>query len=106
MAEALELMGATKVPLEEYFVDRGTWPSSIGSVVNTVSGKYTATIAGAPGGTTSTYIITATMRSTGISSVLAGRTAQFLTIDAARTWNCQVGGPAPVEDQYLPSVCR
>ncbi|GIX27172.1 MAG: fimbrial protein [Burkholderiales bacterium] len=106
MSEAVELMAGGKTPLAEWFADKGTWPSDPGSVMNTLSGKYVASVAysGTPSG--STLTLQAQMRSSGVNSAIQGKTAVLETTDGGRTWTCKVGGSDPVDAKYLPASCR
>ncbi|MCG6871369.1 MAG: pilin [Gammaproteobacteria bacterium] len=103
MSEAVELMGGTKTPLAEYFADRGAWPSALASVASTLSGKYVATISGAVGGTTSTYVVTGLMKAANVNNLIQSQTATLTTADAGRTWTCAAG---TVDEKYLPAACR
>ena len=105
ITEAIELMFGGKTPLAEYFANNGTWPSAVGSVVGTTSGKYTANVSGSSAG--SAYTMIATMKVAGsVSSGVATKTVQLSTPDGGKTWLCKSGGGSPVDLRYLPAACR
>lgn len=105
LTEAIELMFGGKSPLAEYFANNGNWPSAVGSVMGTTSGKYTANISGLGAG--SAYTMTATMRVAGSASAgVATKTVQLSTTDGGKKWLCASGGGNPVDTRYLPAACR
>ena len=103
MSEAVELMGGTKTPLAEWFADKGAWPTALASVSGSLAGKYTSLVAGATGGNSSTYTVTATMMPSGVNSNIQGKTVTLQTTDGGQIWNCAAGN---VDDKYLPAACR
>ncbi len=101
MSEAVSLLGGSKTPLSEYIADRGSLPGTITEVVSTTTGKYTAALALA--GDITALTVTATMKSSGVNSAIAGGSVWLVSTDAAKTWTCTSGGILP---KYLPSACR
>lgn len=100
--EAVSLMSGIKTPLAEFYADKGAWPTAVGSVAGTTSGKYVASIGGAPGAVASQYELTATMKTDGINKNI--RTATVLmTTTAGTSWTCTAG---TIEAKYLPAACR
>ena len=103
VSEALSLISSGKVPLSEWYSDKGGWPSSAASVIATRSGKYTRLIAltnVAPSGIT----IEATMRGTGsVNAVISNATLLLSTTNVGRSWTCSSG---TINIRFLPQACR
>jgi type IV pilus assembly protein PilA len=110
MSEAVHLLGSGKTPLAEYFADKGIWPNALTDVMGNTTGKYTGAIAptGTPtvAGTSSTYTLQASMKTSGINAVITGKTMILFTSDSGKTWTCSTGGVAAVDAKYLPGACR
>jgi type IV pilus assembly protein PilA len=108
MSEAVSLLGSGKTPLAEYFADKGVWPSSASDVMGSTVGRYTGSISaansGSVSGTSSSYTLTATMKTSGINSSITGGTVSLLTADSGKTWNCTYG--TALVARYVPAVCR
>ncbi len=107
VSEAVSLMGSAKVPLSEYFADKGDWPAVLADVMGNTSGKYTAaiTVTGTPSvaGTASTYTLAASMKLSGVNSAITGKTMYLSTTDSGKNWNCTKGD---IDPKYLPGACR
>ncbi|HMV13647.1 MAG TPA: pilin [Nitrosomonas sp.] len=102
VGEALSLLGGGKAPLAEYYSDKGGWPPYATTTVNNLSGKYTSSIVLiAPGGATIT--MRATLRSTGISGDLAGKTLELITGNGGKTWVCRTN---TLDSRYVPQACK
>jgi type IV pilus assembly protein PilA len=114
MSEAVELLSGGKTSSAEFVSDKGTWPSAAASVLGNYKasgiGKYTDTIeitAGA--GTASpetapvTYTLTATMKGSGVSGGIQGKTVTLSTADNGKVWTCAAG---TVNAKYLPGACK
>jgi len=99
VSESINLMAGLKTPIAEWYHDKGALPAlaSLGTVVT--SGKYVATVAFV----TSTGIITSTMRSTGVSSSISGKTVTLTFSTTNNTWTCAAG---TIAAQYVPSACK
>ena len=114
MSEGVELLAGTKTPLAEWYSDKGRWPAdtSLADVVGNVGpGKYVSNIAiTTGGGVTGKLVLTATMKSTGVNSGIAGDTVTLVTEDGGKTWRCNDAGvgtdDGSVETKYLPASCR
>jgi type IV pilus assembly protein PilA len=110
VAEAVNLMGATKSALAEYIGDKGAWPTSLTDVVLTTAGKYTAAVSGTDSGTingsASSYTVQATMKTQGVNAALFGGTVQLNTVNAAKYWTCTTGTVNGLASKYLPGACR
>src|SRR5256885_10591363 len=72
VSEAVNLLGGGKTPLAEYYSDKGSWPTTPGSVMGNLSGKYTGSIAygsgGMPAAGTGTLALVATLKSSGLNA--------------------------------------
>jgi type IV pilus assembly protein PilA len=110
-SEAMQLLGGAKAPMAEFFGDRGRWPTGPASVMGNLSGKYVERIyyaAGSPSSpNSSTLSITALYKTTGVSTLLQGRTMSYDTTTGGRIWVCSPGtSPSAVQAKYLPAACR
>lgn len=102
-AEAVELLSGGKVPLSEFHNNNGIWPSSAASVMGSVAGRYVASVSITGGaGSSAPLQLTATMKSTGVNSGIAGKTLIMTSLDGS-TWTCSGGS---IGTRYLPSSCR
>jgi type IV pilus assembly protein PilA len=110
VSEAVSLMGSAKTPLAEYFADKGTWPNMLSDVLGNSTGKYTASITGVNtgtvNGTSSTYTVQATMKTSQVNAAITAGTVQLNTGDAGKNWNCTAGATSPLASKYLPGACR
>lgn len=103
MSEAVNLLGSGKTPLAEYFSDKGAWPV-VSDVMGNTTGKYTDSITGAVSGATDlTFTLTATMKPSDVSTLIASQSAVLETTDGGKTWVCKAGSVNP---KYLPAACR
>lgn len=103
MSEAISLLESGKSPYAEYYAERGVWPSAPSSVMSTIAGKYTASIAQS-GATASSITLTATMKASGsVAGGVAAATVTLSTIDGGRNWTCAAG---TIDRKYLPGACR
>src|SRR5690606_25172429 len=87
--EALVLLMGKKVPLTEFYTDMGRWPNSVSSVADEgSSGAYIATVSITAGaGANGMLELTAHVRSSNVSSIIANRNIILTTSDAAH-WSC------------------
>lgn len=102
--EAVSLLSGAKTPVAEYFADKGVWPL-VTSVAGTTSGKYVANITQDGEFTSGVYTLTATMRSAGVNSRIAGSAIDLSTTNGSQ-WSCGPGTGTPIEAKYLPAACR
>ncbi len=109
VAEGLQLSGAVKTAVAEYFQTNGAWPGTnetAGANADYV-GKYTASVEITAGATTATpTVITVTMG--GAAPVNADIQGKTLTLTAAAgtgaiTWTCDGG---TISDSFLPAACK
>jgi type IV pilus assembly protein PilA len=106
IAEPVVLLVGTKTPLSEFYENNGRWPTQAESVVQTLSGKYTASIAIANGGgSTGTLTLRSTFKNTNVSIEVKGKTID-LTTDTGSTWNCFASGANPIRSKLMPAGCR
>jgi type IV pilus assembly protein PilA len=103
VSEALTLLSGAKAPVSEYIADSGVVPDSaaLNQIVPTLSGKYVGSVA--ISGTASNLVLTATMKSSGVSADIQGKTITLTTTDSAKVWTCAPGTLAP---KFLPANCR
>lgn len=99
VSEAIELMAGLKTPIAEWYHDKGSLPAlaSLGTVVT--QGKYTNGITF----NTTTGQLQATMKSSGVSSAIAGKTINLTYSTTNNTWTCAVGS---IGTQYVPGACK
>jgi type IV pilus assembly protein PilA len=103
VTEAVQLTGGGKTPLSEFYADKGRWPTTADSVMGNLAGKYVASVAITSGGNSSNPIeLTATMRTTGVSSLVAGSTLAMTSSDGAN-WSCTTG---TILAKFRPAACR
>jgi type IV pilus assembly protein PilA len=113
-SEAIQLLGGAKGPMAEFYGDKARWPSSPGSVMGNLSGKYVTAIyyeaasaaAVAAASTTDDLAIEAMFKTNGVSKLLKAKTMLYVTTNGGRLWACQAGGAAIVDIKYLPASCR
>ena len=112
VTEALNLTGAVKTPVSEFFADRGTWPSvsEFQDMVSQRQGKYVASLTNSTG--ISGFVVTAQFRNTGVSTGLINATTTLATLNG-REWECTAaaataaGGTAgTISTKYLPAACK
>jgi len=117
MSEGIQLAGGGEVGLAEFYQNSSKWPTTLESVYSTSSntpttpaGRYVSTVMGPnPAPTSTTYIITATMKSSGVNKNISGKQMEIWTNDGGNTWHCGPGtatGTNAVDAKYLPTSCR
>lgn len=90
VTEALNLVGAAKTPVSEFYADKGTWPttSEFNTMVTQQTGKYVDTVvSSAPG---SGFVVTATFKTSGVSSKLISKKLSLGT-ENGQLWGCDDG---------------
>lgn len=113
-SEAIQLLGGAKGPMAEFFGDKGRWPSTPGSVMGNLAGKYVtsiyysaASVADiAAASTTDDLSVEAMFRFNGVSKLLKSRTMVYITSNGGKIWKCEPGGVAQMDAKYLPAACR
>ena len=104
-SEAVSVLAGTKTRLAEYYADQKKWPSSLGEVAGTLSGKYVQSIAitkGA-GGTAGEIEVTAVMKTEGADRRVAGKSVKISSSDGGKNWLCRAG---TMPEKSLPEACR
>lgn len=104
VAEAFTLASGAKTAVAERYADTGSFTGVTNTTAGlaaagSINGKYVNQVAVANG------TITATMKTTGVSSKVQGGTFIMVPTDAGGTitWTCNTGS---INDKYLPSSCR
>ncbi len=112
VTEAVGLSSGFKTGMAEYFADNGSWPLQLTAVGDTTAGKYVASMAITigSGATTSTLVVQATMKSSGIAPDIRSSTYALQTNDGGKLWNCgqnALGGTGSrLLAKYLPGACK
>ena len=103
-SEAVGLTSGGKTPLSEYYADKGYWPALASDVMGTTAGKYVSKITIA-GGNTSTGAVTlqATLKKSGISASITGKSVQLISSDGGKIYTCTIG---TISSKYVPASCR
>ena len=107
MSEAVSLLASAKTPFAEYYVNRGTWPTTADAAMGATKGKYTSLITITSGGgmATGNVEITATMNSIGVNVQIVDKTVRLVSSEA-KTWSCLPGTANGVDQRYLSASCR
>lgn len=108
VSDAVVLLTASRVDVEEHILERGYFPENeTYAVLSTArSGLYTNSLDVTISDTCSTAgQIQATMRPSGVSAKIAGRTF-VIERDIDGNWRCARGGDKALADSYLPNSCR
>lgn len=101
VSEALTLTSGIKSPLAEWINDKGIFPGAIGSLSDSISGKYVGSVV--LSGTVNAPVITATMKTTGVGPDIQGGTFILSSSDGGNTWVSNTGS---IPAKFLPSACR
>ena len=104
VSEGLNLTGACKAAVTEYYQDQGVFPTTNAlaglAAANTITGKYTTQVAvGALGVCAATYGNEA-------NANIAGAVLSMTPLDntGSVSWDCT--GDATLVDKWLPAACR
>lgn len=102
--EAFSLLAGKKVPMVEYFNDRGVWPNSVADVADQgSSGTFIATVEITNGANSLNPLeLTATVRATDVSALIKSKHI-LLTTTSGTTWTCS---SPDIDTRLLPSACR
>ena len=110
--EAVELMGAVKTPVAEFYADTGAWPTSSEflQIITTTSGKYVATLV--PTTSASSFQVTATFKPIGVSPDLVN-TSMVLATNDSHNWVCDNssitamgGNVGSTLAKFRPTTCK
>src|SRR5690554_6341964 len=99
VSEAMSLAAGVKAPVAEFVLQNGSVPT-IGQLNATAEGRYVSTVA--ISGSVTAVVITATMKSAGVNTNVAGETITLTSDEILGTWTC--GGSVPT--QFRPSSCQ
>lgn len=108
VAEAMNLLSASRHSALEFRANAGKWPASIDEIMSSNSGKYTGSISvyqNSPGDPPA-FTLMAMMSVLGTAPEIRGATIFLRTSDDGQTWACMAGGPMPIKAEYLPGTCR
>ena len=113
MTEAFNLAGGQKGAVVESKSNYGAWPKDNASAgvasASKITGKYVAKVAISTANDKG--IITATMKTTGVSSKISGAvlTLTGSETEGSYTWECKAkksDGTTALEGKFLPASCR
>ena len=105
MSEAMNLAGGQKGAVTEYYSNEGSMPADNTAAgiaaAGSINGKYVDNV-NVSGG-----VITATIKSTGVSEGIKSKTLTLspVTTAGAVQWNCKMGA-TPAPEKYYPTACR
>jgi type IV pilus assembly protein PilA len=103
VSEAVGLTAGGKVPMAEYFADKGVWPSTADQVMGNVAGKYVSNITiNAGAGASTALTLQAKMKGTGVNSGIIDKTLELSSADG-KVWSCTGGD---ISSKYRPAACR
>lgn len=107
-AEALQMLTGTKMPVAEFYADKGRWPGAVATLTEHTRGRYLSTIAlGATAGSSArTVEVIATFRTAGVAKPLQGRSVLLESLDGGRLWRCRPATANGVAVKYLAAACR
>jgi Tfp pilus assembly protein PilE len=108
VSEAINMLSATRHAALEFHSNTGKWPQSIDEIMQSASGKYTASISvyNDPSSPPTTFALMAKMSVLGTAAEIRGATVLVRTVDDGASWECISGGDSPAKSDYLPSTCR
>ncbi|HMK14968.1 MAG TPA: pilin [Burkholderiales bacterium] len=106
VTEAVELLSGGKTAMAEFYADKGVWPLASSSVMGNTVGKYVAGIGITVGaGISGPLTLTATMKATGVNTLVQGKTLFLKTLDGGKNWICS-DAAATIATRYRPAACR
>lgn len=108
VADAVVLLTASRVDVEEYILEAGVFPENekFATMSTGRSGLYTQNLDVTIADTCSDAgVIKATMRNSGVSSKIAGRTF-VIERDIEGNWRCARGSDNSLADRFLPKSCH
>ncbi|HYW92082.1 MAG TPA: pilin [Gammaproteobacteria bacterium] len=110
VSEAPTLIDGAKTTIESYIAQNGSFPSNLSSLGVRVSGKYVASLAAAPQGSSGAGTVTVTFRSTGTSPKIHGDTLVWQR-DTSGVWNCagvtgQAATKGTLPTKFVPGTCK
>lgn len=111
VTEAVGLSSGFKTGFSEYYADNGVWPSYLTQVGSTISGKYVSFMTISSGASaTGTVVITATMKTVGVSTKVGGGVYALGSTNGNQWWcgkaDAIVAGTTTIDNKYLPGACK
>ena len=105
VSEAVSLAASGKVPLSEYWADKGVWPDTASDVMGTTAGRYVSALTITSGNSSSgaSMILSARMKGADVSSQVRARTLELETSDGGKSWVCTGGD---IASKFRPASCR
>lgn len=98
---SIDIMRSLQGPLAAYYSDQKRWPVLGVDLPAPPTDRHAAAIVLTSQGSTAT--LTATMKGSGISPILANQTVQMRTTDGGLTWSCF---STTIEPHHLTGQCR
>ena len=106
VTEAVELLSGGKTAMAEYYADKGVWPLASSSTMGNTIGKYVAGIGITLGaGISGPLTLQATMKATGVNTLIQSKTLFLKTVDGGKNWSCS-DNTATILARYRPAACR
>ena len=106
VTEAVELLSGGKTAMAEYYADKGVWPLASSSTMGNTIGKYVAGIGITLGaGISGPLTLQATMKATGVNTLIQSKTLFLKTVDGGKNWSCS-DNAATILARYRPAACR
>ena len=104
VAEAAQLLGGLRIPMQEHYGAMGSWPH-IDSIQGRSQGTYVSIIAS--GGTSPIFYVEATMRGDKTRPGVFGKRLRMIFNHNENTWTCSTKDATdPIPTEYLPSPCK
>ncbi len=104
VAEATQLLGGLRMPMQEFYGTWGHWPS-VDSVQGRSAGNYVSNIIS--GGTSPEFFIEATMIGDSSRVGVFGKQLRMVFNKTENEWTCTtIGATTPIPVEYLPSPCK
>jgi type IV pilus assembly protein PilA len=104
VSEAMTLASGLRSAVTEFYSSEGDFPANNTSagISGTIEGSYVASVVVNNG------LITAKMKSTGVSEGIKDKTLELSPVTTAGSvqWVCQTGTTDGLDSKYLPSSCR
>ena len=104
VSEAVTLLDGAKTATEENVSQTGTFPTdaAFNALGVVTSGKYVSDVAVTTAGADGSGTLTSTIKSTGVSNGIKGKTLTMARTSAG-AWTCAVG---TLGSKYVPQACR
>jgi len=104
VAEAAQLLGGLRIPMQEFYGTMGSWPH-VDSIQGRSQGTYVSIITS--GGTSPIFYIEATMRGDKTYPGAFGKQLRMIFNKDENVWTCSTQNTVdPIPTAYLPSPCK